>query len=699
MFRLDADSKPGKAEIAGFRAFLNTELQTMQSNALARTGKIGEGLASIGTAGTVMGTVVAGAAVAVVGGLFALAKATADAEGKFVDLSAKSGLTVETLSVLDVAAKLTGGSIEQVAQSAVILQRNLAEAQKGNKELTATFKALGVGLRDSAEDAFPKLFKALQGVEDQTRRTALATQIFGRSGADLLPIIAQVGGDLDTFRQKARELGLEIKTGAANAADNFGDQLILLDLQVKGLARSIGESLIPALNGLFAVMRAAKSDPGGVLKAMLQDFAQTGGFSGLNLSNKLADQDALDQVFLKAFKDSQTDNLFKPSGGKGKTKQNFDLELLKARQQFIEDAAKREIEIAEQAFHDKQILATTYADIASDAELRILDAKQKVFAAERAEIEKSKAGQTEKLFKLQEVQNAEAKAVVDHDNAVRAVKLKAQAEFKRLDEEEEKEQEQFFKDKREREQRELEALQDFLEKRNRILQAQADAARNARVDELSPLFGTQTAEQIARVEDMLGRQTTAFERARIAGNEYGRTLREDVARSLEYALDFQARFRDATVASIDTFIQSGGSLRQAGQAMVKALLAPWIQYCAFQAHLHATEAIGAAARWDIRGAVLHGLAAAGFAVLGAAGVAVGNAAFAGGGGQQASVPGGGNSRSNERRVIEQGGIRERVVERVVFLHVDRGVIAQEATRAVRAEYEDNGPMRGALNKG
>lgn len=226
---------------------------------------------ALNTAATFTGALVLGAT-AVAASLYSMAKQAADADGRLVDLSTKSGLSVETLSALDVAAKQSGGSLENVAHASVILQHNLGEAQKGNEKLTQTFKALNVDIHSSAEEALPKIFKALNETEDQGHKTALAMQVFGRSGADLLPLIDQIGGDVDGFKAKMAELGLVVGTDAAKAADEFGDKLTLLDAQMEALKRRVGEQVIPSFIQLIGLLDAFRIDPKGFLKDFGKDL-------------------------------------------------------------------------------------------------------------------------------------------------------------------------------------------------------------------------------------------------------------------------------------------------------------------------------------------------------------------------------------------------------------------------------------------
>jgi len=190
---------------------------------------------------------IAGVTAAAAAGLGALALKTADYAGEISDLSAKTTLTTDTLQSLQLAATLSGQSFEAVAESTVIFQRRIEEAKAGNKDLKATFDALGVSLSGPVDQSFRQTLERLSTVEDGSQKTAAAIDLFGRSGANLLPIMQQVGGSFQSLENRARDLGLILDAEAIKKADEFGDQIDILKVQLGGLANQIGAVVIPAI--------------------------------------------------------------------------------------------------------------------------------------------------------------------------------------------------------------------------------------------------------------------------------------------------------------------------------------------------------------------------------------------------------------------------------------------------------------------
>lgn len=226
-------------------------------NALAR---VSEGLGEVAAESTAAGTSIAAMAgpisVAVIAlaaeaaavvkltqEIFELTKATADYQGKLFDLSQQTGVSVETLSALEIAAAKTGGSIEGLVQSLGIFQKSLEDAveDRGSKASVA-FQKLGVDARDT-ETALRQTVTALAKMSEGFQQTSLARDVFGGRGAkNFLAIAKETNGDIDRIVERMSKLG-GVTTEQARLADEFNDKLKDLEFQLRG----IGTQAIPVV--------------------------------------------------------------------------------------------------------------------------------------------------------------------------------------------------------------------------------------------------------------------------------------------------------------------------------------------------------------------------------------------------------------------------------------------------------------------
>lgn len=195
-----------------------------------------------------------GVVVALTREIFALAKASADYQGKLLDLSQQVGVSVETLSALEVAARTTGGSIDGLVQSLGIFQKKLEEAveDRGGKS-AKTLRQLGVEATDT-EAALRQTIVALARMPEGFRQTATAMELFGRGGRAVLAVAKESKGDIDEIINKLRGLGL-VTTEQARRADEFNDQLVLLEVQLRGLGTQAIPAVLDVLKDLSTTLK------------------------------------------------------------------------------------------------------------------------------------------------------------------------------------------------------------------------------------------------------------------------------------------------------------------------------------------------------------------------------------------------------------------------------------------------------------
>ena len=113
------------------------------------------------------------------------------------------------------------------------------------------------------------------GYADGASKTALAVELFGRTGAELIPILNGGAAGFADMDEQARKLGLTIDEETAKAAEYFNDQLAIVKKQAEGLATQFTVGLMPSLiavaDGFFATADSSDSarEAGAALGDML----------------------------------------------------------------------------------------------------------------------------------------------------------------------------------------------------------------------------------------------------------------------------------------------------------------------------------------------------------------------------------------------------------------------------------------------
>jgi hypothetical protein len=207
-------------------------------------GRVSGGLKGLaGAAGGLSGALGALVPIGVGAGLAGIATHAINAADKMNDLSQKTGVSVESLSKFQQAANASGTSIEGVGGAMIKLNKGLAA---GTGPAADALKALGL----SATDASGKLkttdavmlevadkFKAMP---DGAGKTALALQLFGKAGADMIPLLN--GGS-----KAITDLKATMSTDTAQSADRFNDKLEILKTKAGEFGLAIGSLLLPYL--------------------------------------------------------------------------------------------------------------------------------------------------------------------------------------------------------------------------------------------------------------------------------------------------------------------------------------------------------------------------------------------------------------------------------------------------------------------
>jgi len=193
------------------------------------------------------------AAVAVTGGVVALAKSAIDLADDMRDLSQRTGVGIETLGQFKVAAELSGSSIEGVAKGLTLLNKNMVAAATAGGPAAAAFKTIGVATTETdgtlrkADKVFLDVADKFKDLRDGPEKAALAMKIFGKSGTELIPILNLGSKEIQRF-------GLGIGPDFANKADAFNDSLGIMKAQVTVLTVQIGSALLPVLTGLVNIV-------------------------------------------------------------------------------------------------------------------------------------------------------------------------------------------------------------------------------------------------------------------------------------------------------------------------------------------------------------------------------------------------------------------------------------------------------------
>lgn len=217
------------------------------------------------------GALAIGSAMVAAGGAMALAMRGVINDADEMSKMAQSiGVPIEELSRLRYAADLSGVSIENLGKAIKRLSAGMLDASESATGPAArAFTMLGINVRDSegkmrtatsvVEDLAARFARMPNGVE----KTALAMRIFGKSGADMIPLLNAGSDGLREMYAEAEELGIVLDQETGQAAERFNDNLTRLGKVKDGIVTKITAGMLPSLEQLSASMVvAAKNSEG-----------------------------------------------------------------------------------------------------------------------------------------------------------------------------------------------------------------------------------------------------------------------------------------------------------------------------------------------------------------------------------------------------------------------------------------------------
>lgn len=193
-------------------------------------------------------------------GLTYFAKQAINTQDSISKLSQTTGISTETLSELSYTAELAGVSIDEVAKGMARLSRNASDAANGLATPIRAFDRLGIAIQNTdgslrgTEDLLLDIADKFSTLEDGTAKAALAQELFGRTGAQLIPFLNQGREGIEALNAEAEKFGLTISTEAGLAAEQFNDNLQRLQAVSRGLVSQFTQSITPALAAFTDVL-------------------------------------------------------------------------------------------------------------------------------------------------------------------------------------------------------------------------------------------------------------------------------------------------------------------------------------------------------------------------------------------------------------------------------------------------------------
>ena len=191
--------------------------------------------------------------------------------------SQKTGIAAERIQGLQFAAKMSDISAQGLNESLKKLAKAMEGAGSAGNKGAEAFAAVGIKASDlkgmKTDDALLKIADAFANSQDGAGKAAVAMELFGKSGTDMIPFLNKGSASINELMEQAQKMGLVMSGDALSSASQLDDQFKLMDAQIEGLQRRASLALVPAFLQITNAF-SESTQQGGVLSGVFDGLGQ-----------------------------------------------------------------------------------------------------------------------------------------------------------------------------------------------------------------------------------------------------------------------------------------------------------------------------------------------------------------------------------------------------------------------------------------
>ena len=191
---------------------------------------------------------------------------TMEAAAALQGLSEQTGASVEALSGFQAVATISHTTLENIGGSLTKLAKGMAGVDDETAGATKALQFLGVDARDTAgnlrdpAEVMNDIALKLAQFEDGAGKTAIAMELFGKSGAGMLPFLKDLADNQD--------LNIRLTEEQVLAAEHAIKAMARTRAEYSYIAQTIVTSSIPAMNALSEELKKILLGSDDMLKGM-----------------------------------------------------------------------------------------------------------------------------------------------------------------------------------------------------------------------------------------------------------------------------------------------------------------------------------------------------------------------------------------------------------------------------------------------
>jgi hypothetical protein len=191
----------------------------------------------------------------VIDGFKEMIASTMEAAVQIGHLSQQTGISTQHLSVLRYAAQATGVDFDVLTRGFKKLAITTYDADAGNAKAAKGFNQVGISIKDlraKGDDMYgvlTMLADKFEKLPDGMAKSDAAAKIFGaRMGAEMIPVLNALGGQLDELKGQAEAMGLVWDEAGIKKMEEMHKKTQELKGAFEGLGMALTTALAPAID-------------------------------------------------------------------------------------------------------------------------------------------------------------------------------------------------------------------------------------------------------------------------------------------------------------------------------------------------------------------------------------------------------------------------------------------------------------------
>lgn len=182
----------------------------------------------------------------------------AGAQAEVIDttskLAARLGFTYGEFAGLAFAGDLAGVSMQTIAGAATKADLAFVKAAGGSKTAVAAFQKIGLSVDQlngmTAAQRFDTIAASIAALPTEAERAAAAVAIFGKAGAQLLPLFAGGVDGIAQARAEAERFGLTLTNMQGQQVEGMNDAFTRAQMAIQGVIGQVVAYLAPAIEAV-----------------------------------------------------------------------------------------------------------------------------------------------------------------------------------------------------------------------------------------------------------------------------------------------------------------------------------------------------------------------------------------------------------------------------------------------------------------